>query len=347
MNEAVPLRILFAPHEICGQMQLLAEGFRANGHAASAVSYSSSEAYGYVNDMCLHLDKRSRLGKAIAMLAFTRKAAKNYDIFHFFFGRSLLPKHLDLPLLKRLGKKIFVHFRGSDIRNRKWLTAVVEQQLLGRSAPRSTPRSTSTQVRRLEIWRRYADRIFVSIPELTEIAPDALVVQQAIDLCRWPHEPERNGSEPDEVVVAHATTNRKYKGTEYVVAAVESLRARGYSVRLDIIEGVPHKDVIHRFRQCHVGVDELLQGSYGNVAIELMALGRPVVANLGSWYSQNRPDLPIVNCGPDNLAGQLEELVVDIARRRRLGVEGRRYVEKWHDVKVLVDRLARIYQGVE
>ena len=342
MTETQPLRILFAPREICGQMQLLAEGFRARGHVATAVGYHTA-SHGVQNDLCLHFEKKSRTRQLAASLAFTKQAIRDYDIFHFFFGRSLMPRNLDLPLLKRLGKKIFVHFRGSDIRSRTWVSEVVMPQALGRSPTGQFPRSTPRQLKQLAIWRRYAGALFVSIPELTEIVPEALVVQQTIDLCRWPYNPENGQSSNPEIVIGHATSNRKIKGTAHLVTAVNQLRDRGHSLRLDIIEGIDHKDVATRYRQCHIGVDELVQGSYGNVAIELMAVGKPVIANLGPWYRGNRPDCPIVHSGPAEIGARLEELISDRERRQQLGAAGRCYVEKWHDVRSLVDRLTDIY----
>ncbi|MEE3368091.1 MAG: glycosyltransferase family 4 protein [Planctomycetota bacterium] len=339
-----PLRILFAPHEICGQMQLLAEGFRAHGHEATAVAYRTNP-FGIKNDVCLQFENRTKPGKLAASFNFTMKALRSYDIFHFFYGRSLLPKHLDLPLLKRAGKKIFVHFRGSDIRSRKWLTQVMDPTLPNHKIADDIPRSTTQQIKRLDAWRRYANNLFISIPELLDIVPEAHVVQQAIDLRRWPEERPESQSRGSELVIAHATSNRAYKGTEHLISAVDQIKQRGYAIRLDIIEGIPASEVIHRYRRCDLGVDELLQGSYGNVAIEMMALGKPVIANLGNWYREHRPDLPVVHADPSNIAQKLEALINDPARRQRIGAEGRRYVERWHDVNTHVARLLDIYKN--
>ena len=342
MTESRPLRILFAPHEICGQMQLLAEGFRAHGHKATAVAYET-DPYGIKNDTCLKFEDKSKPGKIAASSAFTIKALRDYDVFHFFYGRSLLPKHLDLPLLKRAGKKIFVHFRGSDIRNRKWISQVCIPTLLGQQAPADIPRSSAEQIKRLNTWRRYADGLFISTPDLLDVAPEAQVVQQVIDLNQWAYEPNSHPDDKTELVIAHAPTNRRIKGTEYLIDAVDQLRQRGYSVRLDVIEGIPAAEVIHRYQQCDLGVDELLQGSYGNVAIELMALCKPVIANLGSWYQEHRPDLPVVHADPTDIAQKLEALINDPARRQRLGAAGREYVKRWHDINTHVTRLFDIY----
>src|SRR5579885_538725 len=41
--------------------------------------------------------------------------APKTDIFHFYFGLTLVPKMFQFPLLKATGKKSVMHFLGSDI----------------------------------------------------------------------------------------------------------------------------------------------------------------------------------------------------------------------------------------
>ena len=38
-----------------------------------------------------------------------------FDIFHFYYGTSLLPNQLDLPLYKFFGKKVVMEYLGSDV----------------------------------------------------------------------------------------------------------------------------------------------------------------------------------------------------------------------------------------
>src|SRR6478609_3862986 len=45
--------------------------------------------------------------------------APTTDIFHFYFGLTLLPKSVQFTALRALGKKSVMHFLGSDIRGRR------------------------------------------------------------------------------------------------------------------------------------------------------------------------------------------------------------------------------------
>jgi hypothetical protein len=49
--------------------------------------------------------------------AFARLAPQT-DVFHFYFGLTLLPKSVQFPLLRALGKRSVMHFLGSDIRGK-------------------------------------------------------------------------------------------------------------------------------------------------------------------------------------------------------------------------------------
>src|SRR5256885_9029967 len=57
--------------------------------------------------------------------------------------------------------------------------------------------------------------------------------------------------------IAHAPSKRAVKGTADVLAAVDSLRARGAPVELDLIEGVPNREARLRYAAADVVIDQL------------------------------------------------------------------------------------------
>ncbi|MFC2071733.1 glycosyltransferase family 4 protein [Chloroflexota bacterium] len=338
------MRILFAPEEICGQMQLLVETFRQKGYFATAVTYEEPGFTEYVNDVNMGFNNRQpRLWRAFRQSLFAAWAVPNYDVFHFFFGRSLLNRRLDLPWLKRLGKNVLVHFHGSDIRNSDFF--IYKSEFFSGELATPPPLQNPQQRKLLERWRRYADIILVSTPDLLRIVPEATLVQQAIDLSQWEYEPEPLGGNPQEIRILHAPTSRYKKGTDFVLKAIEELKSDGYPVKLLLVEGVPHNEVKQLYKTCHIGIDRVLDGAYGVLSIEMMALGKPVICyidpELAHYY---RPNLPIVSATPLDLTEKLKTLIDDQSLRNHLGQEGREYVEKWHDVEVIADQLLELYQ---
>jgi glycosyltransferase involved in cell wall biosynthesis len=342
-----PLKILFAPHEIGGQMQLMAEELRRRGHFATSASYNQ-EWFGHVNDINFNLSEvRGSLKKHSRMLSFSLWAAQNYDIFHFFWGESLYGldqfPHLDLPLLRWLGKKIFVHFRGLDLVDLKYFD-YLRARTAGDDAQEPTI-SRPDQSRSLGQWRKYAHKLLISEPDLLRVAPEALLVQQAIDLGKWRPERAQPKSNEDGIIrIVHAPSSRRKKGTEFVEAAVAGLKSLGYWVELILIENIPFDEVKALYEMADIGVDQVLYGWYGKVSIELMALGRPVICYIDDQWHPYRPDLPIVNANPKTLVEQLLRLIKDANLRKELGEAGQAYVARYHDVRVIIDQCLDIYR---
>ena len=244
--------------------------------------------------------------------AFARLAPKT-DIFHFYFGLTLLPKSVQFPLLRALGKRSVMHFLGSDIRGK--------------------PPSELA-------WTRKADARIVGSYDAVRWVPDAEVVPPGIDLREYDPHPPADRERP---IVVHAPSSRRRKGTEHVIAACERL-----GVELEIVEGLDHREAFERFRNADIVVDQLNAGLYGVLAIEAMALGKPVVAFLHDEAVRRTEEafgveVPIVSATKDTLVDVLRPLVESPDERRRIGSASRAYVERVHDLAPMTDRLLDLY----
>jgi glycosyltransferase involved in cell wall biosynthesis len=244
--------------------------------------------------------------------AFAR-LARQTDIFHFYFGLTLLPKSLQFPLLRALGKRSVMHFLGSDIR--------------GRSAAELA-------------WAQRAGARVVGSYDAIRWVPDARVIPPGIDVRAIEPAPPSDRERP---VVLHAPSSRARKGTEHVVAACEEL-----NVELEIVEGLDHREAFERYRNADVIVDQLNAGWYGVFAIEAMALGKPVVTFLHDEAVRKTEEafdveVPIVNATAETLAGALRPLVESADARQRVGRASRAYVEEVHDLERMTDRLLALY----
>ena len=78
-----------------------------------------------------------------------------------------------------------------------------------------------------------------------------------------------------------------------------------------------------------------------------MCAGKPTLTyirdDLVSAYPE---DMPLVNTNPDTIYENLKKLITDAELRHEIGLKSRAYVEKYHDVKVVVDDLENIYKEV-
>lgn len=335
--------ILIAGYEIGGQMQLLAETFRKKGYNAKAAALNETNYTGYQNDYMLG---GKGLSNQVKRALFALGAIVHYDVFHFFWGVSLLSfwryHLLDLPILKFFKKRIIVHFRGRDIINDKYFEYLNDraQGKLVEPVPMSRP----DQINRKNKWEKYADIVLVSTPNLFEVTNSAILSPQVIDLSYWKSIKTRPELvENRSLKIVHSPTHRHTKGTEIIINAVETLKVRGFDIELILAENLHHSQIKEIYENCDIGIDQLLIGWYGKVSIELMALGKPVICYINHKYFGYREDLPIVNANPETLIYELEKLISNKMLREELGEKSRQYVKKYHDVEIVAAQLLKIY----
>ena len=149
----------------------------------------------------------------------------------------------------------------------------------------------------------------------------------------------------------HSPTNKAAKGTKYILEAFEKLKRRYKDVELLLVEGVPHSKVRELYAQADVAIDQLLCGWYGGVAVEMMALGKPVVCyireeDLKFIPSQMKDDLPLVNANPNTIYEVLSRLVEQQDQLHLIGERSRAYVERWHDPMKIAERMKEAYESL-
>ncbi|CAN5213586.1 glycosyltransferase family 4 protein [soil metagenome] len=239
------------------------------------------------------------------------------DLFHFYFGKTLVPKKLNMPILRATRKKSVMHFLGDDIRN-KSLEALA--------------------------YRKKFDATIVGSYAATRWVPDATaLVPPGLDLRNY--EPVA-AVERERPLVVHAPSDLEKKGTRYVVEACEQL-----AVDLDVVHGVRHDEAVERFKRADIVVDQLHYLWHGVFAIESMAYGKPVVTHVDADAVRQTEEafglkVPIVPATKDDLVEKLRPLVESFELRKRLGAEGRAYVERVHDLDKFADRFIDIYRSV-
>jgi len=238
------------------------------------------------------------------------------DIFHFYFGLTLVPKSLQFPILRALRKKSVFHYLGSDIRGK-----------------------TPTE---LAFGKRAGAEIVGSYDAIRWV-PEAEVIPPGIDLAAISPQPPSGRTRP---VIVHAPSSRRRKGTEHVIAACEGLDAD-----LQIVEGLHHDEALHLYRDADIVVDQLNAGWYGIFAIEAMALGKPVLTFLHDEAVRRTEEafateVPVVAVTKASLRDHLADLARDPEERARIGAASRAYVELVHDADRIADRLIEIYSRI-
>jgi hypothetical protein len=286
-------------------------------------------------------------------------AALRYQRFHFYCDRGLLPgeafefREDELAFLRGLGKQLFFHTYGADVRTRKATQALGEPNCCTHCPQPGAccVCDDDLQARRYAVVRRYATQVF-SMGDMIHYTPGS-----RNDLFFWPVDLNADGGRryvpqyPDPVGIApvrivHAPNHQGFKGTSYLVAAIERLKARGIPVEFQLVERVPNREALEIYRQADIIFDQCLIGYHGYFAIEGMALGKAVVVFLRhpELYVPAPAECPLVNVHRDTIDAVLEGLVRDRQRLHEIGKRGRTYVERYFSLEAFAGRLRRAYE---
>lgn len=277
---------------------------------------------------------------------FRIKCFFKYDIFHFYYGKSLMPYHLDLPFYKLFGKKVVMEYLGNDIQGfrlsvekYKWtnVSFIMSQEKGALYDQRITSRYNRE--------KKYIDKSLVCAPNYSEFAPTSEVLTLAVDIDRFDFFPLPNFN--GQVRIMHAPTHRGFKGTDFIVQAIENLKQHGYNIHFDLVENVSHDELLERYKLCHLFIDQIMVGWYGTATIEAMAIGRPVIVSIRPDYFKYidyGEKIPAINADPDLIYDVLKNtLDKGIEYFKIKGNESRRFVEEIHDIKIVTKKLINIY----
>ena len=372
-----PMRVLHCPTDVGGNPQGLARMERELGIQSMSVVFRPNK-FLYESDQVLFDADDGLLQRQIKVWRLIWLAARNFDVIHYNFGRSLIfdwqgrdlywpPREAirtlvdlgyfrllemaDVALLKRLGKGIVVTYQGDDARQGDYCLKHHEITF-AREVDEGYFALVSDDRKRHQIERfsGYADRIYLLSPDLLDLVPNAEYLPCAhIDVSQWEPVYPQPRERPR---VLHAPSHRGVKGTRYILDAMTRLEQEGVPFDFELVENLPHDVARLRYIEADLVVDQLLAGWYGGFAIEAMALGKPVVAylresDLHVLPPAMRAELPLIGATPGTVYEVLKEWLT--ARRLALprrGRAGRVYVERWHDARAIARRVVADYAAI-
>lgn len=335
------MRVLHCPTNIAGQMWEYVQGLRSFGVDATAMTFRK-HPFGYPDDLCLNLHLESGIFR-IAWKVFRNflEVVRKYDVIHFHFGKTLLPYHIDLPILKLLGKKMVMNYWGSEVRLRS--IARMNNPYYDMAEHIG---DDAKKVKSIKKVARYIKVAIVADYELESyVAPffgKVAIVPQALKVTQF----ETSFPRPEKSVplLLHAPSRKSLKGTDLIEKVIAHLKRR-YRFDFLLVNGVKNEELREILKRADIVIDQLLLGAYGIASIEAMASGKPVLCYIRDDLISKYPeDLPIVNANPDTIEEKIEMLLINPHMRRIIGEQSRRFVEKHHDSKVVAKRLIELYE---
>jgi len=277
-----------------------------------------------------------------------------YDIFIFYFGRSLfpwrdiknndfLPIYFDLYILKLLKKKMIMNYVGSEIRcsqlTNKLLGLKTKYIFCEKCEYGEYEECLDSIKRRREIKmvEKYIDFIFASKKNIGSklLMREFIQIVVPINLDKWTMPEITKNKIP---IIIHAPSERNVKGTEQVLEAVNKLK-RAYSFEFLLCENMQNEILMESLKRSDIVLDQFVWGGgYGRFAIESMALGKPVLTYIKCLSKKQQQgilpkDLPIVNTSAEKIFDNVKYLLEHPEERKIIGDKSRKYVEKYHDIE--------------
>ena len=121
------------------------------------------------------------------------------------------------------------------------------------------------------------------------------------------------------------------------------------------LEGIVHfagwrNDMVRVMEETDLVVLPSLNEPFGRVVIEAMAMGKPVVATAGGGPAEIIEDgvsgILVPPKSPVEMARAVMSLVDDKERMRRIGINGRRRVEREYDIAKIIRHYETLYEGI-
>ena len=120
-----------------------------------------------------------------------------------------------------------------------------------------------------------------------------------------------------------------FKGTEYVLRAIEELKNK-YGKRIEFIhERVSNREVLSTLAKTHILLDQF-KTAYGLLAVEGMANGCIVLNRIADWFRDEHPGLPNVNTDPSDIANTVSRLIDNPGEMKSLAEKTLQYYNEYH-----------------
>lgn len=374
LNEPEAIRVLHCPTTVGGHPQQLARAERELGLRSVAVTIEQNYL-DYATDEVLCGPDTGPWRRMLKRLALVHRARRDFDIVHYNFGSTILPQPVfgrasgpvgrtvdafkrlistrELASLRRAGKGIVVTYQGDDARQGDFCLANFEISI-AHEVPGDyyTPRSDSHKRKNIARFAKYADQIYALNPDLLHVLGESaeFLPYAAVDLRDWTP-PSKPAGRSERLTILHAPTHHGAKGTDHVLRAVALLKNEDHlDFNFRLVEGLSREDARRAYEEADLVIDQLLAGWYGTLAVEVMALGRPVICylrqpDLKFIPDQMRKDLPVINATPTTLYEVMKQwLTVRKDDLPNIGRASRAYVEKWHDPLAIAARLKADYE---
>ena len=374
------MKILHCPTTVGGNPQGLAAAEKELGHESVSLT-SEQNIFQYPADIVVWNKNDSIFIKEYKRWKAVFYSLNNeFDVIHYNFGSSIAPRKLrpnvtgfkkilkfiynntygtlfsyyDLKKAKQKGIVTAVTYQGSDARQGWYCEKHYKIHFCHKHPDIYPPNSDKVKQEQIKQVDKYADLIYSVNPDIMNVLPKRtkFIPYASVDPRKW--QPCPLPEKANKILhIVHAPSNREIKGTKYIINAFEQLKKNGIEFKYTLVENIPNHEARKIYEMADILIDQLLAGYYGGLAVELMALAKPVICYIRDEDMKYMPkdmvkDMPIINATPDTIYEVLKNyLTKDKDKLRDIGLASRQYAEKYHDPIKIAKQLIADYQEIK
>jgi hypothetical protein len=278
---------------------------------------------------------------------YNRAKGINFLRLYLYSKYRYILYRIEIGLLKLLRVNVFVQYQGSDARQKDYCRSnfqvmLPEHARIYTLMDRLRDENKRAQIKQLE---HFAKGIYSLNPDLMHVLPSRtkFLPYCHIDLDIWKPVTCHMSDSKNVLKIGHAPSNRDVKGTDQILKVIKELQpAYGKKFEFQLIENIPYDKVMHAYQSIDILIDQIYGGWYGGLAVEAMALGKPVLCyiredDLKFVPTEMVKDLPIIKTVTETLKRNLISLIeMPYKDLVDLGKKSRQYVEKWHCPRKIV-----------
>jgi len=355
------MKVLHLPTYVGGHSWGLAQGEKSL-ELDSRVLFGSNGWLQYPCDIDLGLERISSPIVKFVKLARTFLEIRNqYDVFHFNFGSSLIHfpsnhlNQLELPFYPSKAK-LFATYNGCDIRQK--YPTMKRTQIAACHNNNCYNGQCNSGV--LDVYRRQGIRKMQQyVQHIWALNPDLLYFLPQDKSSFLPYAISLDGIEPvvpkfdnKKLKIVHAPTNREAKGSDYILSAIALLKkTHSDYFEFVIIEKIPHAQAIKLYHEADLVIDQILIGWYGGFAVEVMAMGKPVIARIAQEDLHFLPPLmakdvqeTVIYADPISIYEVLRHCVEDRQMLQHHAEASINYARKWHHPEYVASLTRQKYE---
>ena len=367
-------RVLIAPNDISGYYDKLLAGFQEIGISANFANFSalttsySSTSSSWVTvrrgqnllaKAAQHKNPRTirfrfyTLRTQMYMLLTLIHSLTRIDTYIFVYGRSFLPRNIDLLLLQILGKKVIsIIGHGNEARppylSYNGVSADSEELVpsLINNMNRAT-HSMKKKLARIEKYSTYVVGSSCTCQLLTKNFIEMAALRQPISLAAIPIKPVKNDSS---ITILHSPSDPIVKGSLVFQGIIKAIQDDypSHDIRYIEISGVSNAKVLEAISLADLVIDQLWSDSpMAMIGYEAASLGTPSLTFGAALSTLEHVDkqigLPMFGYFSSNDAQEvIQEFIMNKNKRDQLANLQRSFVKEYATPRNVADNFARL-----